>query len=130
MRGLLVVTCLVSLCALSANQRQKGKTPDVTVVEAKAHRVEEKVTVDGKVKVTAERPLHGLVLAFDFLDHDNAVLTTEKAQLSEDVLPPGEVPTFHAATLNPPGSIKFKVRAYDGSDRELRIAGAGPFIIE
>lgn len=131
MRGLAFVLCVVSLCAVAADQGQKGKKPaDVQVMEANAHRIEDKVSVDGKVKVTGEKPLHGLILAFDFLDHANAIVTTEETQVSEDMLATGETPAFHAETFNPPGSIKFKMRAFDSSDKELRITGAGPFIIE
>lgn len=127
MRGLALTLCVLSLCAVA----QKGKKPaDVEVVEAKARRIEDKVSVDGKVKITGEKPLHGLVLAFDFLDHGNTILTTEETEVSEDTLNNGETPSFHAETFNPPGSIKFKMRAFDAGDKELKISGAGPFIIE
>lgn len=116
---------------MAADQGSKGKKPpDVQILEAKAHRVEDKVKVDGKVKVTGEKPLHGLVLAFDFLDHDNAILTSEKDEISDEILKSGESPGFHSETYNPPGSIKFKIRAFDSGDKELRIANPGPFIIE
>jgi hypothetical protein len=131
MRGLAFTLCVLSLCALAAEQGQKGrKPPDVQVLEAKGRRIEEKVSVDGKVKITGEKQVHGLILAFDFLDHDNNVLTTEETQISEDPLSNGETPAFHAETLNPPRSIKFRVRAYDTAEKELRVANGGPFIIE
>ena len=131
MRGLAFILSVFSLCAIAADQGQKGKRPpDVTVVEAKAHRIEDKVSVDGKVKVTAEKPLHGLVLAFDFLDHDNAVLTTGKDEISDETMKSGESPSFRSEIVNPPGAIKFKIRAFDSGEKELRIANPGPFIIE
>jgi hypothetical protein len=131
MRGLAFILSVFSLCAIAADQGQKGKRPpDVTVVEAKAHRIEDKISVDGKVKITAEKPLKGLVLAFDFLDHDNGVLTTGKDEISDDTLRSGESPSFRSEIVNPPGAIKFKIRAFDAGDKELRIANPGPFIIE
>lgn len=131
MRGFCFIFCLISLCAGAADQGAKGrKAPDVQVVEAKARRIEDKVSVDGKVKITSEKPLRGLVLVFDFLEHDNTVLTSQRYQVSEDPLPSGESPSFHAETVNPPGSIKFKMRAFDNAEKELRIANPGPFIIE
>ncbi|SPE25633.1 conserved exported hypothetical protein [Candidatus Sulfopaludibacter sp. SbA3] len=131
MRGLAFLLSVLSLCALAADQSQKTKKlPDVQVLEAKARRIEDKVSVDGKVRVNSEKPLRGLVLVFDFLDHDNSILTSEKDQVSEDALASGDTPAFHAETLNPPGSIKFKLRAFDGSEKELRIGNGGPFIIE
>lgn len=131
MRGLALVLWIAVICAVAADRPQKGKKPpDVQILEAKARRVEDKVSVDGKVKAAGEKPIHGLVLAFDFLDHDNAVLTTEKDEISDDAVNPGDSPAFHAETFNPPGSIKFKIRAFDSGDKELRIANPGPFIIE
>jgi hypothetical protein len=81
------------------------------------------------VKITGEK-LHGLILAFDFLDHGNNVLSTQQTEISDDVVDKGETPAFQAETLNPPGSIKFRVRAYDTGEKELRVANGGPFIIE
>lgn len=130
MRGLAFGWCLFSLCVMVADQSQKGKRSDVQVIEAKGHRVEGNVSVDGKLKITTEKPLRGLVLSFDFVDHDNAILTTEREQISEDVLNAGDTLSFHAETFNPPGAIKFKMRAYDTSEKELRIVNPGPFLIE
>jgi hypothetical protein len=103
----------------------------VQVLEARARRVEEgKVAVDGRVKVTSEKPLKGLVIVFDFLSTEGETLTSQKVQVEEDVLARGEESSFHAATLNPPGSVRFRLRAFDTADRELRVANAGPFTIE
>jgi hypothetical protein len=131
MRGLAFVLSILSFCAMAADQSQKGKKlPDVQVLEAKVRRVEEKVSVDGKVKITSDKPLHGLVLVFDFLDHDNNVLTSQHDEISDELLKNGETPSFHSETLNPPGSIKLKIRAFDGGEKDLRIGNSGPFIIE
>lgn len=131
MRGLSLFLCLIFLGSLAATHAQRGKKPpELQVVEAKARRIEDKVAVDGTVRITAEKPVRGLVLAFDFLDHDNAVLTSEQDQISEDALESGETASFRSETLNPPGAIKFKIRAFDSSQKELRIANAGPFVIE
>lgn len=131
MRGLVFILCLCCLCALAGDQGQKGKKPpDIQVLEAKARRIEDKVSVDGKLKIAAGKPFRGLVLAFDFLDLRNVVLTTENDEVSTEALNPGDSPSFHAETFNPPGSIKFRLRAFDGSEKELRIANQGPFFIE
>ena len=50
--------------------------------------------------------------------------------MDDDVLARGEETTFHAVTMNPPGSIRYRLRAFDGADRELRIGNSGPFTIE
>ena len=130
MRGLVLALCVVSLGILQADPFQKGKRADIEIVEAKAHRVEGKVSVDGKVRVLAEKPLRGLVLTFDFLDVRNGVLTTENDEVTLDRVKPGETPAFHAQTSNPPGSIRFRMRAFDGFEMELRVANPGPYLIE
>lgn len=120
------VALILCLCALAGAQRR----PDVQVVEAKARRVEEgKIAVDGKVKV-GEKPVKGLVIVFDFLSTEGENLTSQKIQVDDDVLDRGEESSFHAATMNPPGAVRFRLRAFDGADRELRLGNNGPFTIE
>jgi hypothetical protein len=121
-----IVALLLCLCTLAAAQRR----PDVQVVEAKARRVEEgKITVDGRVKV-GEKPVKGLVIVFDFLSTEGETLTSQKVQVDDDVLERGEESTFRGATMNPPGAVRFRMRAFDSADRELRLGNSGPFTIE
>ena len=107
-----------------------AKPPDVQVLEAKCHRTEDKVTLDGKVRVTGERPLKGLVLEFAFLSASGDVLTTEKSEVSDDVMHKNDESAFHCEANNPPGSIRYKIKVYDTGERELRIGNDGPFIID
>jgi hypothetical protein len=123
--------CLaLALVAIGVSAQKPRKAPDVEVVDVKCHRTEDKLTLDGKVKVTGEKPLKGLVLEFSFLGSSGDVLTAQKAEVSDETLNKNEEPSFHAETLNPPGSIQYKIRAFDAAERELRIGNAGPFTIE
>ena len=123
MKLLAIVLCL---CTLAAAQRR----PDVQVLEAKARRVEEgRIAVDGRVKV-GDRPVKGLVIVFDFLSTEGENLTSQKIKVEDDVLDRGEESGFHAATMNPPGAVRFRLHAFDAADRELRLGNAGPFTIE
>ena len=129
MKVFCLVIAIVAVASPVMAQKQK-KPPDIQVIEAKARRGEDKIALDGKVRVTGEKTLKGLVLAFDFLSASGEVLTTQKEEISDEALKPGDEPAFHAETLNPPGAIKFRIRAFDTAERELREADAGPFIIE
>src|SRR5215471_11088221 len=80
--GLLVAVCL---CGFS--QDRKKKPPDIEVVESKAHRTEDRVKLDGRVKVTAEKPLRGLIIIFDFISPEHAVISSEKTTVEEDAMP-------------------------------------------
>lgn len=122
-----LVALILCLCTLAAAQRR----PDVQVLEVKARRVEEgKIAVDGRVKVTGERPVKGLVIVFDFLSTEGETLTSQKVAMDEEELDRGEESTFHGATMNPPGAVRFRLRAFDAADRQLRLGNAGPFTIE
>jgi hypothetical protein len=127
MRFLALLVAAFALCSVGESQKKKT---DVQVLECKARRAEDKIMIDGRVRVTAEKPLKGLVLAFDFLDSAGSPLATEKADVSEETLNPGDEPSIHASTYSPPGAIKYKIEAFDGNERELRVGNPGPFAIE
>ncbi len=121
-----LLALILCLCALTMAQRR----PDVQVIEAKARRIEDgKVAVDGRVKV-GDKPLKGLVIVFDFLSSEGETLTSQKITAEEDEVDRGEESSFHAVTMNPPGSVRFRLRAFDSADRQLRVGNAGPFVIE
>ena len=128
MKGLALFLVSVCLCGVAAPY-QRGKA-DIQILDCKARRSEDNVRVDGRIRVLAEHPFKGLVLAFDFLSDEGEVLTTEKDQYSDDTLKNGDELPFHVETTNPPGSIRYRVRAFDGAERELRVRGPGPYIIE
>jgi hypothetical protein len=130
MKGLALLAAAICLCGMAVEPYQKGKAKgDVQILEAKGRRSEDQVVVDGRIRVTSDKPIKGLVLAFDFLSDDGDVLTTEKDQYSEDVLKNGDELPFHVETMNPPGSIRYKIRAFDTVERELRVIADGPYII-
>lgn len=105
------VCLLVAIFAASAVAQKPRKAPDVEMLDGKARRGEETIALYRKVRVTAEKPLRGLVLAFDFLS------------ASGDVLIP-------AKTRTSPGAIQFRIQAFDTAEHELRIANGGPSTIE
>ena len=127
MRSICVVTAILFLGVLA----HAAKKPDVQVLESRARRVDAgKIAVDGTVRVTAAKPVKGLILVFDFLSSEGETLTSQKIQVAEDAIGPGAEPPFHAETMNPPGAVRFRVRAVDGAEQDLRVANGGPFAIE
>lgn len=120
-----------SLLVLGGAMALAQKGHDVEILEAKARRVEEgRLSVDGRIRVTGRKSVNGLALTFDFLTSDGELLSSEKAAVEEDVINRGEESAFHAEAQNPPGSVRFKIRAFDGSGRQLRVGNDGPFVID
>ena len=107
------------------------RKPEVELLEVKARRLEDGgIVVDGRVRAAMSKPIKGLSMAFDFLSADNDPLTTQNVTVEDEVLKPGQETAFHAEARNPPGAIRFRVRAIDGSGKELRISNKGPFPVE
>ena len=106
------------------------KKSDVRVVESKAVRDGPNITMDGKVRVTGEKTLRGLLIVFDFRSPEKAVITSQNTVVDEGSMETGKEGSFHAELVDPVRAVSYVVRAFDMHERELRVANAGPFPIE
>src|ERR1017187_716028 len=107
------VSTIAFLCLalFAAAAQQKSKKPaDVQILETKAVREITKITVDGKVRVTAEKPLHGLVIIFDFRSPEKEVVTSQKALIDEDTLEAGREGAFHSEMADSARAVRYTVR--------------------
>jgi hypothetical protein len=126
---LALLATATAIPALSA-KRKTPKPPDVEVLAATGRRNEGRIGLDGRVLNSGEKPIPSLTLAFDFLDSDGVLLTSQKSAIEEEVLEPGKEAVYHFELDAPPRAIKYRVNAFDGTGRELRIAKGGPFTID
>jgi hypothetical protein len=127
MRCFVAALVLVTVGGAALGQRKA----EVELLEVKARRLEDgAIVVDGRVRSGASKPIKDLSMAFDFLAADNEPLTTQTIAVEQDLLKRGEETGFHAEARNPPGAVRFRVRAIDGSGKELRISNKGPFPVE
>jgi len=121
----------VALVAVLAVAQQKPRKPaDVRVLETRARREENKITVDGKVRVTGEKPLRGLVVIFDFRSPEREVVTTQKTTVEEDTLENGREGSYHVEMADAARAVSYTIRAFDFHEKELRAENTGPFPIE
>ena len=106
------------------------KKADVQILETKAVREGAKISLDGKVRVTGEKPLHGLVIVFDFRSPEKEVVTSQKAVIDEDTLEAGREGVFHSEMADSARAVRYTVRAFDNHEKELRVANPGPYPVE
>ena len=126
-----VTVIAFALVAVVALAQQKSKKPaDVRVVETTARREESRITLDGKVRVTGEKPLRGLVIVFDFRSPEREVVTAQKTTVDEDTLENGREGTYHVEMADAARAVSYTVRAFDAHEKELRVENVGPFPIE
>ena len=129
MKVLTVLSLFLALFAGAA--QQKGKKPaDVQILETKAVRDGTKIKVDGKVRVTGEKPLHGLVIVFDFRSPEKEVVTSQKAVIDEDTMETGREGVFRSEMADSARAVRYTLRAFDTHEKELRVANPGPYPVE
>ena len=109
---------------------QKQKPPEVEILEASARVEDGKVIVDCRVKNVSDKPIRRLTLILEVLDTANRVLTKQQGGIDAPVLEPGEDSLFQAQLAYHARTHAWRVAFEDGSGRDLRAEGAGPFPIE
>ena len=124
------VVLILALVGAPAGAQKKPKPPDIEILEASAHRGERTISLDGRIRNSGERPIKELTLLFHFMAPGRKVVTTQKAQIEEPLLEPGQEAAFHVELNGPPRAVEFQLDAADGSGRELRVGKPGPFPIE
>ena len=100
------------------------------MLETKARRVDDKITLDGRVRFTSERPARGLVVVFDFLSPEHAVVTSQQTQVADGVVRAGQEASYQTVLVAPARAVSYQVRAIDTTERDLRVANPGPYPIE
>jgi len=127
MKSLVAGLVLVALMVAAAPQKSR-RTPDVEVLDTRARRTNGEIFID--VRVRSEKALHGLIVYFDLLSPENGVVTSQKAVLEEDHLEAGQERSTSSAASEHVRAVRYKIRAFDTQERELRVGNAGPFPIE
>ena len=129
MKVLTILSLFLALFAAAA--QQKGKKPaDVQILETKAVRDGAKIKVDGKVRVTGEKALHGLVIVFDFRSPEKEVVTSQKAVIDEETMETGREGVFRSEMADSARAVRYTLRAFDTHEKELRVANPGPYPVE
>jgi len=126
----LVVLIVAASAGAAAQKRRAPKPPDLEVVEVAAHRRDGRVSVDGRIRNTSGKPIQGIVLLFDFRAPGRQTVTSQKTQLEEEVLAPGQEAVFRVQLVDPVRAVEFLVGAVDRRSRDLNVAKAGPYPIE
>ena len=129
-RAIAALLMLASLLYPQTRKRKSPKPPDLQILKVDARRTDSGISIDGKVKNTGEKPLHGLVLLIDFLAPGKEVLTTKNGPVEAEVLAPGEEADFRLQINEQNRAVHIRFNAEDKDKRDLRLENSGPFTIE
>src|SRR5436189_813535 len=78
----LQILTIIALALGSTAADKKKKPPDVEIIEATARRGESKISLDGRLRNSGEKPIKALMLLFDFMAPGRQVVTTQKDRKS------------------------------------------------
>jgi hypothetical protein len=112
------------------NGKRQPRPPDVHVVRFSSVRQEGVITYEGIVKVTGERPVAGLLLIFEFFATTKMLLSIQKIEVEPALMQPGEERSLHLQGNDVPRAVSFRLSAQDGSGRDLRLSGEGPYPLD
>ena len=126
----LLLTLAIFSTAAERKRKDPLKPPEIEIVEIVVQRSEGRISLDGRVKNSGQRPAAGVVLIFDFMAPGRQVITSKRGSLETERLEPGEEAEFHVFAADPVRAVEIQVQAAEGSGRELKVIKAGPHPIE
>ncbi|MGB9606048.1 MAG: hypothetical protein ACP5U2_05420 [Bryobacteraceae bacterium] len=130
-RAALALLALATLCFALPQKRKSPPPPTaIVIVELAAHRTEGLVTIDGKLRNLAARPLEGLELVFEFETTDGSVVTRQRGTIESDPLHPGEEAEFRWQMRDHVRAVSFRIQAVERGGRVVMVKNSGPHYID
>jgi len=130
MRTLFLLALAVAPTAFSQKKAPQLKPPAIAVLERAAHRDQDRLNIDGRLKNTGEKQATDLVIIVDILDSGKQLLTTQKGASEPESIDPGQEGEFHSQMPLPARAVFVRLSFEDGSTREIKATNAGPFAID
>ena len=121
---------LATLCFALPQKRKSPPPPAIAIVEIVARRSERLLTIDGRLRNLADRPLQGLELVLEFETTDGKVITRQRGAVEPDPLEPGEEAEFRWQMRDHARAVSFRIQAVERTGREIIVKNAGPHFID
>lgn len=110
------------------SKKSKGFGAGIEKIEVR--REGDVVLLDGVVKNTGIKPIHGMMLYFEFFAPNSKSLTILNGPVEAAFLEPGEEAEFRLQVRYPTRAVELKVEAKDKDKRDLELTNNGPYVIE
>ncbi len=121
-----VLTCVFLLTTGAVAK----KRADIQILDFKAERADDLISVHAKVKNIGERTLQRVNIIFRFVDTERATVTTQRTALEKLELAPGEESEIDAQMQDAPRAVWVTILAERSGGVETRVAGDGPYTVE
>ena len=110
--------------------KDKNKAPDLEIIELKVRREEKTISVEGRVRNISAKPMKGIVLFFEFLESDHKMISRMIAEVTKDLVEPGEDASFETQTKDQSRAVALRLDAEDSEGRYFKPDKPGPYQIE
>lgn len=126
-----MLTCVFLLTTgLSTGAAAGKKRADIQILDFKAERADDLISVHAKVKNIGERTLQRVTIIFRFVDTAKATVTTQRTALETLELAPGQESEIDAQMKDAPRAVWVMILADRSGGVETRVAGDGPYTVE
>jgi hypothetical protein len=121
---------IATLLYPQAKKSKKAKGYEITVEKIEVRREGDVVLLDGVVKNTGIKPIHNIMLHFQFLAPNKESLTVQKGPVESVLLEPGDTTEFRLQVKYPTRAVELTLEAQDAEQRDLYVMKNGPFAID
>jgi hypothetical protein len=129
-RRLFLTICWAALSGQARPAQKPKREPDIAILKMSSIRQAGTIEYEGDLKVTAAKPLNGLLMRVEFLDADGVLLSAQKIEIEEGTLSPGEERHISVQGHDVPRAVSFRISFTDRAKRDLATGGAGPYPLD
>ncbi|MBI2687848.1 MAG: hypothetical protein HYX27_16180 [Acidobacteria bacterium] len=132
-RGAPLIAAFLLIATLLYPQGKKSKKVkglEATIEKIEVRRDGDVVLLDGTVKNTGMKPIHGMTLHFEFFAPNKESLTIQNGPIESAFLEPGAEAEFRLQVKYPTRAVELKIEARDKDQRDLELEKNGPYRIE
>jgi len=121
---------IATLLYPQGKKSKKPKGPEALLEKIEVRREGDVVLLDGVIKNTGAKPIHGMTLHFHFYAPNSESLTVMSGPVESAFVDPQDTAEFHLQVKYPTRAVELKVEAQDKDHREIVVEKNGPFPID
>lgn len=121
---------IATLLYPQGKKSKKPKGPEALLEKIEVRREGDVVLLDGVIRNTGLKTVHGMTLHFHFYAPNNESLTVMSGPVESAFVEPQETAEFRLQVKYPTRAVELKVEAQDKDHRELVVEKNGPFPID
>jgi hypothetical protein len=120
--------------ALAARGKKKPNPEELTIAiaEFNVRRLsgERIIAIDGSLRNSGLKPIHKLVLVFEFLGPDEEIISRQRGAIDEEDLDPGDESEFHWQMRDQARAVDLRISAVARSADYVKVEQPGPYVIQ